>query len=55
MKRTGGVVHGIAECDDCNWQSGSYKNILGISAIHAKKYKHKVHVEVAYVFIYDGS
>ena len=55
MKRTGGVVHGMAECNDCDWESGSYKNILAISAIHAKKRKHKVHVEVGYVFIYDGT
>jgi len=54
MIRTGGVVHGIAACKDCGWSSESYKNILAISAIHAKRYKHKVWVEVGYDYIYDG-
>jgi len=54
MKKSGGVVHGIAICEDCDWKSYSYKNILGISAIHAKKYGHKVNVEVGSYFCYDG-
>lgn len=54
MIRRGGVIHGIADCEDCGWHSESYKNILAISAIHAKRKKHKVSVEIGYGFVYDG-
>jgi len=54
VKKFGGVIHGFAECETCGWNSESYKNILAISAIHAKKHKHKVLVEIAYAFDYDG-
>lgn len=54
MATEGGVVHGIATCDDCAWESSSYKNILAVAANHAKHHKHKVRVEVAYNYIYDG-
>ena len=36
MATSGGVVHGVAACDDCEWKSYSYKNILEVSANHAK-------------------
>jgi len=54
IKKSGGVIHGFAECETCGWKSESYKNILGISAMHAKRHKHLVLVEVAYSFDYDG-
>lgn len=54
MATSGGVVHGVANCDDCSWESFSYKNILAISANHAKHHKHKVSVEIGYAYEYNG-
>lgn len=49
-----GVVHGLAKCDNCGWQSGSYKNIQAVAANHAKATGHVVQGEVAYMFVYGG-
>jgi hypothetical protein len=54
MKTEYGVIHGIAECENCSWESSSYKNILAISKIHAEKHHHKVRGEVCSMFVYDG-
>lgn len=54
MKKSGGIVHGVGVCEDCGWESCSYKNILGISAIHAKTYGHKVNVELGSYITFDG-
>lgn len=48
------VVHGIAACDDCGWQTDSYKNAQAIAAIHARAHGHRVHGEIGCVYIYDG-
>lgn len=53
MKKEYGVVHGLAECQDCSWESSSYKNIQAIAAVHAKKYGHRVTGEVGCAFSYD--
>jgi hypothetical protein len=54
MKYSYGVVHGIAECEDCEWRTSSYKNAQAIAKIHAKKYGHRVRGELGISFSYDG-
>lgn len=54
MKYSYGVVHGIAECEDCGWRTESYKNAQAISKIHAKRHGHKVSGELGIAFSYDG-
>jgi len=54
MKRTYGVMHGIATCQDCGWHTESYKNAQALAAKHAKQYGHHVIGEVAYGYSYTG-
>ena len=54
MKRYYGVVHGMARCLDCGWETESYKNAQAIAAKHAKDYGHKVEGELGIAFSYDG-
>jgi hypothetical protein len=55
MKRKYGVVHGVAECQDCGWSTQSYKNAQALAARHAGHYNHRVVGEVGCVFEYDAS
>lgn len=55
MKRSYGVIHGLAECRDCNWSTASYKNAQALAARHAKAKGHCVKGEVGYAYTYDGS
>lgn len=54
MKRSYGVVHGVAKCEDCDWKTESYKNAQAIAARHARKYGHKVQGDLGIYFEYDG-
>jgi len=54
VKRTFGVVHGVATCDTCGWETQSYKNAQAIAARHAQLHGHRVHGEVGYAYEYDG-
>ncbi len=54
MKYSYGVVHAIVRCDDCGWETGSYKNAQAISKLHAQRYKHHVSGELGIAFSYDG-
>lgn len=54
MKYKYGVVHGLAECLDCDWEAKSYKNAQATSKIHAQKYRHKVAGELGVMFEYNG-
>lgn len=54
MRRFYGVVHGIAECQDCGWINQSYKNAQATAAIHARSHHHKVIVELGINCEYDG-
>jgi hypothetical protein len=47
------TIHAIVKCEDCTWQTGSYKNAQALAKIHAKKYGHRVHGELAIGFGYD--
>ncbi len=55
MKRQFGVTHGIAECQDCDWGTQSYKNAQALAARHAMAWGHKVNGEVGYSYTYDGA
>lgn len=50
-----GVIHGIARCLSCTWETQSYKNAQALAAQHAKRYGHSVEGEVAYYYRYDGA
>jgi len=54
MKYSYGVVHGIAECEDCGWRTEEYKNAQATAAIHAKRHGHRVVGELGIDFSYDG-
>ena len=55
MKRSYGVVHGLATCETCDWHTESYKNAQANAARHARAHGHRVSGEVGHVFTYDGS
>lgn len=54
MKRSYGVVHGMAACATCGWETQSYKNAQALAAIHARKYGHHVEGELGISFTYTG-
>ena len=54
VEKSFGVVHAIAECEDCEWSSQMYKNAQANAARHAKAKGHRVHVEVGLDGYYDG-
>ena len=54
MTRTYGVVHGIAQCQNCGWSTASYKNAQALAAIHARRYGHRVVGELGIAFSYNG-
>lgn len=54
IRKTIGVHHAIATCEDCGEEFQNYKNAQALGAMHAKAHKHKVSGEVCLVFIYDG-
>ena len=54
MKKTTGVVHAVAHCEDCGWEATNYKNAQALGAKHAKTHKHLVLVEVGLASEYDG-
>lgn len=49
-----GVVHGQAKCEDCPWETYSYKNAQALAAQHANKYLHNVRGELGISFSYLG-
>jgi len=55
MKYHYSVVHGLAECKDCEWSTEAYKNAQATAANHARKYGHRVEGELGISFGYDGS
>lgn len=54
MKYSYGVIHAFVKCEDCDWETGSYKNAQAIAKIHAQKYKHKIIGDLGIAFSYDG-
>jgi len=55
MKRKYGVVHGLAECQDCGWSTTSYKNAQALAARHAAHYGHRVIGEIGCAYEYDAT
>ena len=55
MKYSYGVVHGLANCQNCDWHTDSYKNAQAIAKQHAKRYGHTVKGELGISFAYYGS
>jgi len=53
MRRRSGVVHAMAECEDCGWTTEFYKNALANGAQHARRTGHTVHVEQAIAVTYN--
>ena len=54
MKHYYSVVHAVVHCDDCAWETFSYKNAQAIAKIHAEKHGHKIQGELGIAFGYDG-
>lgn len=54
MKYSYGVIHALVKCDDCDWETQSYKNAQAIAKIHAQKHGHKVYGELGIAFTYNG-
>ena len=54
MKYSYGVIHGYAKCDDCGWETSSYKNAQATAAIHAKRQNHIVRGDFGAGFAYYG-
>jgi len=54
LKKSIGVVHVVAECEDCGKEFQNHINGQALAAKHAKHYKHKVRGEIGLVFVYDG-
>lgn len=54
LKYSYGIVHAVVHCEDCPWETVSYKNAQAIAKIHAKKYKHRVAGELGIAFSYNG-
>ena len=54
MKYLYGVIHAIVRCQDCDWETYSYKNAQAIAKIHAKTHKHRVEGELGISIMYDG-
>jgi len=54
VKKKIGVIHCIAECNDCGKVFENYKNAQAVAFIHAQKYGHLVKGDVGLFFEYDG-
>jgi hypothetical protein len=50
-----GVVHAQAECltEGCGWQAPTWKNALGVGAVHARRYGHHVVAEQVVAVTYN--
>ncbi len=53
-ERRYGVVYGTALCQDCGWETFSYKNAQALAARHALAYGHCVNGEIGISFLYAG-
>lgn len=55
--RFSGVIHGLGKCDECNWESSSYKNALATAKVHHNITGHTVSVEqaIAVTYALEGS
>lgn len=54
MKYAYSVIHANIHCQDCDWETYSYKNAQAIAKIHAKTHGHRVEGELGIAIMYDG-
>lgn len=54
MKKDKSLIHLIAKCEECNWESGNYLVGSDAAYAHARKKKHLVMMEMGYSVIIDG-
>jgi hypothetical protein len=54
MKKSIGVVHFIADCQDCDWHCENHINGQAQAAKHAKNKRHTVHYEIGLAGDYKG-
>ena len=54
LKKFLGIRKVRANCQDCSWKSIDSPNSQGIGAIHAKRHKHKVDVDIYQALTYEG-
>jgi len=53
MRKTTWKTSSLAECNDCGWTYGNYKNAQAVAAKHAKDHDHFVRVETVLVSYYN--
>ena len=51
---SGGRLYASCKCRDCEFEIDDSINGQKLAGIHAAKFRHLVHVHVAYLKIYDG-
>lgn len=54
MRKTAGIMYGLAECQDCGWRNTNHKNAQATGAIHARAHRHLVLVDTGCAINYDG-
>lgn len=47
------LIHGLARCESCGWETDG-KNAMGLAAQHHKKTGHLVSGELGYAFSFPG-
>lgn len=40
-----GIIHCIAECKDCAWETGDYRKAARLASLHVRHHGHTVMVE----------
>lgn len=51
-RRRKSLVHFVAECKDCEWNSSDYHTGQKKASEHARKTGHLVHAELGYFTVY---
>jgi len=51
--RYSGIVAAMAECNDCDWKTDSYKNALANASLHARRTGHTVVCEQVTAVTYN--
>ena len=48
LVRRKGLIHGIADCLECDWKCGDYLTVQKSAALHHRKTGHRVSMELGY-------
>lgn len=48
------VIHAVVECQDCDWETCSYKNAQALASRHANAHGHRVIGELGIYIEYVG-